>query len=401
MYLSPSQRSALAVVLLRRTRWRRRRPAARRVWVHEILTARQRLGEYNLVQELQFHDDRFQVYFRLSREQFDTLLRRVGPSLERVTTNFRQPISPSERLAICLRYLATGDSYTTIASSYRVGISTVAGIIPDVCRVIWESLREEFLPVPKAADWREIAQGFHDRWNFPNCLGALDGKHIVIQAPANSGSQFFNYKGTYSIVLLALVDARYLFRVVDVGALGRSSDGGIFAASSFGRALREGTLDLPEDAPLPGAAHLGPMPHTFVADEAFPFKRNMLRPYPGRNLARPQRLFNYRLSRARRVVENAFGILAAQWRIFHRVIGVSPVNVDWIVKATVALHNFQRWNLTTQAESVQEPEAPPALQDLTRAGSNNASQEALAIREKFTSYFLSAAGEVPWQSNLA
>ncbi|XP_029915000.1 zinc finger protein 862-like [Myripristis murdjan] len=162
---------------------------------------RQQLGEFNLVQELQFHDDRFQVYFRLSREQFDTLRRRVGPSLERVTTNFKQSISPTERLAICL--------------SYRVGISTVAGIIPDVCRVIWESLKEEFLPVPKAADWQEIAQGFHDRWNFPNYLRAFDGQHIVIQAPANSGSQFFSYKGTYSIVLLALVDVRYLFRMVD------------------------------------------------------------------------------------------------------------------------------------------------------------------------------------------
>lgn len=116
------------------------------------------------------------------------------------------------------------------------------------------------------------SRGFKQRWNFPNCLGALDGKHVVIQAPARSGFQFFNYKGTYSIVLLALVDASYRFRVVDVGAFGRSSDGGILAVSLFGQALREGTLDLPEDAPLPGADDLGPMPHVFVADEAFPLK---------------------------------------------------------------------------------------------------------------------------------
>ena len=145
-----------------------------------------------------------------------------------------------------------------------MGISTVAGIIPEVCQVIWESLVEEFLPVPKAADWREIAQDFREKWNFPNCLGALDGKHVVIQAPANSGSQFFNYKGTYSVVLLALVDASYRFRVVDVGAFGRSSDGGISAASAFGRALQEGTLDLPEDTPLPGAENLGPTPSAVV-----------------------------------------------------------------------------------------------------------------------------------------
>lgn len=65
-------------------------------------------------------------------------------------------------------------------------------------------------------------------------MGAMDGKHVVIQAPHNSGSQYFNYKGTYSVVLLVVVDARYLFRVVGVGAIGRNSDGGTLAASAFG-----------------------------------------------------------------------------------------------------------------------------------------------------------------------
>ncbi|ROL48478.1 hypothetical protein DPX16_2185 [Anabarilius grahami] len=63
------------------------------------------------------------------------------------------------------RYLATGDSYTTIASSYRVGISIVAGIVPEVSKAIWDSLVDDFLPVPKTADWQEIATGFKERWN--------------------------------------------------------------------------------------------------------------------------------------------------------------------------------------------------------------------------------------------
>ncbi len=100
----------------------------------------------------------------------------------------------------------------------------------------------------------------------------MDGKHVVIQAPHNSGSQFFIYRGTYSVVLLAVVDARYLFRVVDVGAFSRNSDGVTLAASAFGQARREEKLHLPKDAPLPGADHLGPMPHVFVGDEAFPLR---------------------------------------------------------------------------------------------------------------------------------
>ncbi len=79
------------------------------------------------------------------------------------------------------------------------------------------------MPVPETQDWVEIAKEFQERWNFPNCIGAIDGKHVVLQAPLNSGSLYFKYKGTHSIVLLALVDAHYLFRVIDVGAFGRNS----------------------------------------------------------------------------------------------------------------------------------------------------------------------------------
>ncbi|KAJ8414992.1 hypothetical protein AAFF_G00025150 [Aldrovandia affinis] len=204
--------------------------------------------------------ERFQRYFRLDCAQFDELLTRVGPRITRLDTTFFQI------------YLATGDSYRLIAYSYRVGITTVDYIIPEVATAIWECLVSEFMPVPKKEDWMTIAEEFRQHWNFPNCLGSIDGKHVVIQAPSKSGSLFFNYKGTYSIVLLAVVDARYRFRVVDVGAYGRRSDGGTLASSKFGKALQNGRLDLPEDRLLPEAEHLGCQPHVFVADEAFPLQ---------------------------------------------------------------------------------------------------------------------------------
>ncbi|XP_055782815.1 uncharacterized protein LOC129858004 [Salvelinus fontinalis] len=198
------------------------------------------------------------------------------------------------------------------------------------------------MPVPKEEDWRAIAAEFLGRWNFPNCLGSIDRKHVVIQAPPCSGSQFYNYKGTYSVILLAVVDAIYYFHVVDVGAYGKGSDGGTLRDSAFGQALQDGTLEIPPPASLPGAEDLGPVPHIFAGDEAFPLRPNLMRPYAGRQLPLPVRIFNKRLSRARLVVECTFGILEARRRMYRRVLCLSPSNVDACVKATCVLYNYPR-----------------------------------------------------------
>ncbi|RXN33021.1 ANTAGONIST OF LIKE HETEROCHROMATIN PROTEIN 1-like protein [Labeo rohita] len=184
-------------------------------------------------QELRLDDSCFQRYFRLSRCRFDDLLSHVGGRISLQDTNYR--------------YLSIGDSFWTIASSFCVGVSTVCKIVPDMVTAIWDCLVEESMAVPSTDEWRSIAEGFEERWNFPLCCGALDGKHVLIKAPPNTGSQFHNCKGTFSLVLLAVVDARYCFRVIDVGGYGRTSDGG---NSAFGQALCGGTLHLSPDHPL-------------------------------------------------------------------------------------------------------------------------------------------------------
>ena len=89
-------------------------------------------------------------------------------------------------------------------------------------------------------------------WQFTNCLGSINGKHCTLQAPLNFGSQFFNYKKQFSIVLMAIADASYKFTYIDVGTAGRCSDGGTFEHCTFNRAAQRNLLNLPADRFLPG-----------------------------------------------------------------------------------------------------------------------------------------------------
>ncbi|KAI2651135.1 Protein ALP1-like [Labeo rohita] len=250
------------------------------------------------------------------------------------------------------------------------------------------------IPPPTEDQWKAIASKFWDKWKFPNCLGAIDGKHITIKAPPNSGSLFFNYKKTFSIVLLALVDADYRFTYIQVGDFGRASDGGVYGSSRLGRGMEAKTLNVPEDSPLPGSGVQGPMPYVIVGDAAFPLKTYLMRPFPGHRLPRWRENFNYRLSSARMVVECAFGILTARWRVLLSRLQMAPHFVDTVVMASCILHNFltnpaqnRRW----QDEAEHTGDMLPIIRNM---GGNRGSKDAYGVREKFSAFFNSLEGSM-------
>ncbi|CAH1999972.1 unnamed protein product [Acanthoscelides obtectus] len=207
-----------------------------------------------------------------------------------------------------------------------------------------QTKKRNHIPMPKnQEEWLQIAEGFEKRWNFPHCLGSIDEKHCILQTPANSGSDYFNYKSTFSIVLLALVDYHNNFLFADVGCQGRISDGGVFAHTSFCKTLYAGTLKLPEESILPGRTEN--VPYVFVADDAFALHKHILKPYGGTHENNSsKRTFNYRLSRARRVVENAFGILFS----LRKPILLKEDNAALVVLSCVYLHNFLRRSKTSR-----------------------------------------------------
>ena len=99
-------------------------------------------------------------------------------------------------------------------------------------------------------NWKKIEKRFRNRWNVPHTLGALDGKHIAIMKPKKSGSEYFNYKSYFSLVLFALDGIGYKFLCINVGASGSSSDAQIFNRSNLKRRIENGTLGLPPIEPL-------------------------------------------------------------------------------------------------------------------------------------------------------
>lgn len=181
------------------------------------------------------------------------------------------------------RFLVTGQRYTDLYFSYRLGMATLCGIIKEVCTNIWELLHDECIAIPNTQEgWLEIAAGFENTANFPNCIGSIDRKHIRIICPQQSGSLFTNYKKYYSIVLLAMCDSDYKLTYINVGACGTDSDSNIFKGSSLFRQLNNGEILLPTSKPLPNTTE--PLPYVIVGDAAFGISQKVLRPYARTNL---------------------------------------------------------------------------------------------------------------------
>ncbi|XP_064470158.1 putative nuclease HARBI1 [Ornithodoros turicata] len=263
----PARRKITTALLLRRLRRRRKRT----MYIREIFDKQPYIGQYhNLVQELRQVDPEY--HFNRS---FDRLLGLVYRLLH--PPNHRIPIYPAERLAVTLRFLATGSSMQDTAINYCMHVSAVSNILSETLAAIWDCLSPLVLKPPRTAEWEKIRQVYSSRWNFPNVIGIIDGKHFAIRCPDKSGSDFFNYKGFYSIVLLAVPDAECRFILVDVGAQGRVSDGACFNECAIKEHFERGTLGLPSSACR--------WPVCMVGDAAFPLRPYLMRPYSRGNLS--------------------------------------------------------------------------------------------------------------------
>lgn len=288
-----------------------------------------------------------------------------------------------------------------MAFDFRISHCTISTIVKEVVSSICEKLVPVFLPSPTETYFKSRALEFWERWNFPNCVGAIDGKHVRIVCPKKSGSLFFNYKNYFSIVLLAIVDAKYKFLAIDVGSYGKEGDSGIFSKSSIGKRIYSEQFGLPQASQLPGSNKC--LPFVIVGDEAFRLHTHIMKPY---NRAQAKEdfekgVFNYRLSRARRVSENAFGLLSQIFRVFYTPIAINPDTCDSLITAACCLHNLIRdgYESTNVQNNIHEEfESNNTINNMIPLARHGgfANAEGFEVRDSFKSFF-NNEGQVQWQ----
>ena len=193
-------------------------------------------------------------------------------------------------------------------------------------------MKDPYLKSPSSVnDWKSISERFEEVWNFPHVVGAIDGKHIRTECHKLGGTLCHNDKGFFRMVLLAVCDAGYCFTLF-------YNDCGVLANSFSGKGLESNKIQLPPDEPLDGCL-FSPQPYYLLGDDIFPLKKWSIKPYPGKNMTEEQKIYNYC---CRRVIENAFDILSARWRVFHRPIRGNVKHVERYVLSALALNNYLR-----------------------------------------------------------
>ena len=189
----------------------------------------------------------------MSPESFDVLLRHVEPYISKENTRFRESVPASTRIAVTLRYLASSKSKQSLSWSFRLGRTTVSKVVREICEAIWKVLSPLYISWPSMEQaWKQISNDFEEIWNLPQCIGAIEGKHIAIKCSKKSGSNYFNYKGFFSLVILAICDAKYCFTFVDIGQYGRGNDSGVLKLSHMGTCFEDSSLNVPEGSKIPG-----------------------------------------------------------------------------------------------------------------------------------------------------
>ena len=323
--------------------------------------------------------------FRMSQQTFLYLCDELRSSIEKSNTVMRRAVPTEMRVALTLWFLATGADYRTIGHLFGVSKSTVCLVTKDVCFAIVKSLLPRYIRFPAGAVLREVIDGFEHDLGFPQCAGAVDGSHIPIISPHECPADYYNRKGWHSIILQGTVNHQGCFIDVYVGWPGRVHDARVFANSSLYQRGQGGNL-LPDwKEEIAGKE----VPIVLLGDPAYPLLPWLMKAYPNNGHLTPeQKRYNYRLSKARVVVEHCYGRLKGRWRCLLKRLDVDVSDAPKLIAACCVLHNIcEIHGEAFNEEWLEGVESRTSERGSTMAATLQPQDSAVSTRNALTSHF--------------
>ena len=221
--------------------------------------------------------------------------------------------------------LATPCEYRTISHLFGIVRSTVCEIVQETCQLIVKTLFGKYIQFPTGDKLNELVDTFKGKWGVPQCVGAIDGSHIPVASPAMNHTDYYNRKGWYSIILQGVVDHFYRFMNINGGWPGSVHDARVFSHSKIYKRMNDGSL-LPNQTITVNRVNI---PLYLIGDSAYPLMEWLMKPFThGTDLTAQQKTYNYRISKARIVVENAYERLKGRW---HRLMKKNDMSIENIL----------------------------------------------------------------------
>ena len=302
------------------------------LWFESMWTNR----ENSIVREL------WKKEFKMSVETFQFILDLVGRNLSRVDTKFRKAVAVEKRLAITIWRLATGNSYRSISKVFGIGKSTTIKIFQDGVNEIC-ALAPTFIKFPNMM--LETALAIKSFVEFtdsaiPQVLGAIDGTHIQILAPASDSKvDYFSRKQVYTINTQAVVGSNLLFLDVSTGFPGSIHDARMLRSSSLFTKSEANEILIKPEKVIEGV-RFRPL---LIGDGAYPHTSWLVKPYPNNiRLTETQKKFNKSLWSVRVSVERAFGLLKGRWRCLLKRLDNEIEYSTSVIMSCFVLHNIMQ-----------------------------------------------------------
>ena len=278
----------------------------------------------------------FTEYFRINKETFNNLCEILRPELSNQNTQLRNAVDLEKRVAIAIRRLAKGDSFTSLSMQFGVGSSTCHAICQEFEATLC-NIRGRYIKFPYTRnEAQRIINDFQELNGIPQIVGIVDGSHIPIIAPNENKEDYFNRKHHYSVNLMGIVDSKQKFLYASVGYPGSIHDSRVLQLSSVYNGIENGDL---LSNPIVRISGLNIKPQ-IIGDSAFPDRSWILKPYSDINLTPTERQFSKKLCGIREIIEQAFGMLKSRQRILFKKNEQKLENVTRTVTAAVVMHNF-------------------------------------------------------------